>query len=158
MMQKTPIKRKRKRRVKEPLTDELLDELLEAPDPVKFAERHHITQRNLAEYLQQLLDEKGLVRATIVREAGLGATYGYQIFTGKRTNPSRNIILQLAFAMKCTITEANRMLQAAGCNELYCKNRRDAILIFCLNKGYSLQETERELYRFGEPTLNEEPK
>jgi len=157
-MGETKSKARRKRRVKEPLTDELLDELLTSPDPGKFASKYKISQRSLAEYLQQLLDEKGLVRSTVIREAGIDPTYGYLIFTGERTNPSRNYLLQLAFSMKCTLTETNRLLQAGGRNELYCKTRRDAILIFCLNKGYSLQEAEQELYRRGEETLHKDSK
>lgn len=145
-------RKKRKRRVKEPLTEELLEELLEAPDPIRFAEENHIATRSLSDYLEQLLDEKGLERARVVREAGLNETFGYQIFMGQR-GASRNKVLQLAFAMRLSLREANRLLQAAGSNGLYCKNRRDAIVIFCLERGHSLQKTDEELYRFGEETI-----
>lgn len=138
--------------MKEPLTEELLEELLSAPDPVKFAEKHRIARRSLSEYLQQLLDEKGLERAEVVRASGLNDTFGYQIFMGQR-GASRNKVLQLAFAMELSLKEADRLLQAAGANELYCKNRRDAIIIFCLVHGYGLQKTDEELYRFGEETI-----
>lgn len=145
-------KRKRKRRVKEPLTDELLAELLNSDSPVKFATKHHIASRSLSDYLQQLLDEKGLKRAEVVRDAGLNPTYGYEIFMGRK-RATRNYLLQIAFAMKTTLQEANRILQAAGHNELYCKDRRDAIIIFCLDRGYTLMQTDEELYRFGEDTI-----
>ena len=79
----------------------------------------------------------GLERARVVREAGLNETFGYQIFMGQR-GASRNKVLQLAFAMRLSLREANRLLQAAGSNGLYCKNRRDAIVIFCLERGHSL--------------------
>ncbi len=138
--------------MKEPLTEELLEELLAAPDPVTFANERKITARTLPDYLQQLLDEKGMERADVVRKAGLNETYGYQIFMGQR-HPKRNKLLQLVFSMELTLKEANRLLQAAGINELYCKNRRDAIIIFCLDRGYSLQRTDEELYRFGEETI-----
>lgn len=138
--------------MKEPLTDELLSELLDSPDPVKFVRKHRITQRSLPHYLQQLLDEKELKRAEVVRAAGLDATYGYQIFMGQR-KPTRDKVLQVIFALKCTLQEANRVLQAAGHNELYCKNRRDAIIIFCLDHDRTLQETDDELFRFGEQTI-----
>ena len=145
-------RRKRKKRVEEPLTEELLEELLDASDPGAFARQHHITSRSLPQYLDDLLVEKGLKRADVVRRAGLNETFGYQIFVGQR-NPSRNKVLQIAFAMGCTLREANRMLQAAGANELYCKNRRDAIIIFALEKGYALAEADEALYRFGEDTI-----
>ena len=138
--------------MKEPLTDELLQELLASPSPIAFAEKKHISTRSLSDYLQQLLDEKGLERSAVIRAAGLNDTFGYQIFMGQR-GASRNKILQLAFAMSLTLKEADRLLQAAGANELYCKNRRDAIIIFCLDRKYALQKTDEELYRFGEETI-----
>ena len=148
-------KRRRKRRVKEPLTDELLEELRESPDPMKFANKNKITHRSLSDYLQQLLDEKGLSRPKVVAEAGLNATYGYEVFMGRK-RPSREKVLPLIFAMNCTLQEANRMLQAAGVNELYVKDRRDAIIIFCLEHGYSLMKTNEELFRFGEIIIGQE--
>ena len=138
--------------MKEPLTDELLREHLDAPDPGAFAKKHRLTERTLSEYLQYLLVEHGLKRADVIREANLNSTFGYQIFTGQR-QASRNKVLQLAFAMHLSLLETNRLLQAAKVNELYCKNRRDAIMIFCLDHGCSLQETNEELYRFGEDTV-----
>ena len=65
--------------MKEPLTEELLEELLAAPDPHVFAEKHKLEKRTLSCYLQQLLDEKGLERAEVIRRAGLNDTFGYQI-------------------------------------------------------------------------------
>lgn len=151
-MIKQPTRKRRKRRVKEPLTEELLEQLLSSPDPAIFTTENKITQRTLPDYLQQLLDEKGLERAHVIREAGLNETYGYQIFMGQR-NPARNKMLQIIFAMGMNLKEANRTLQAAGVNELYCKNRRDAIIIFCLDHKYSLLQTDQELYRFNEETI-----
>ena len=152
MQERYPKRQRRKRRVKEPLTDELLDELLASPDPAEFAAKHKITHRDLGTYLQQLVDEKGLSRPTVIKEAGLDPTYGYNIFMGTR-NPTREKLLPLLFTMKCTLREANRILRAAGHSELYVKNRRDAIIMFCLDHGYTLMRTNDELYRFGEEAI-----
>ena len=136
----------------EPLTDELLHELLTVSNPIEFTEAHNIGHRTLSEYLNQLLAEKGLRRADVVREAGINETFGYQIFKGQR-NPTRDKVLQLAFALGCDLIETNRLLKAAGANELYCKDRRDAIILFCIDRGMGLTRTDEELYRFGEETL-----
>lgn len=103
--------------------------------------------------LKQLLQEKGLERSRVVRMADLNETFGYQIFTGAR-HPSRNKVLQIAFAMALTLKEANRALTAAGVSVLNCKDRRDAIIIFCIDRGCSLQKVNEELYRFGEETVS----
>ena len=136
----------------ERLTEERLDELLGAPSLEGYLEENKPGSRTLAEYLQQLLDEKGLERSRAVRMADLNDTFGYQIFKGTR-HPSRDKVLQIAFAMALTLRETNRALTAAGVSELYCKDRRDAIIIFCLDRGCSLQKVNEELYRFGERTI-----
>ena len=84
--------------------------------------------------------------------ANLNETFDYQIFTGAR-NPSRDKVLQIAFSMALTLRETNRALEAAGVSSLYSKDRRDAIIIFCLDRGCSLQKVNEELYRFGECTI-----
>ncbi len=140
--------------IPEPLTDELLHELLSSPSPVSFTDEHDIGHRSLADYLNQLLVEKGLRRASVVRASGVNVTYGYQIFEGQRDRPSRDKVLRLAFALDCDLVETNRVLKAAGVNELYCKDRRDAILIFCIDRGFGLMKTNEELYRFGEHPLS----
>ncbi len=138
--------------MEEPLTEELLGELLSSPDPKAFIDRNGVEERSLSGYLQQLLSEKGLQRSKVVHDAGLNETFGYQIFKGTR-KASRNKVLQLSFAMKLNLRETDRLLKAAGVNELYCKNRRDAIIIFAVDRGYSLHKTDEELFRFGEETI-----
>ena len=43
---------------------------------------------------------------------------------------------------------------SAGVSVLNCKDRRDAIIIFCIDRGCSLQKVNEELYRFGEETVS----
>ena len=138
--------------MEERLTEELLAELLAAPDIEGYLAANDGARKSLSDYLDELLSEKGLKRSEVVRDAQLNETFGYQIFVGQR-NPSRNKVLQLAFAMRCTLRETNRLLQLAGANALYAKDRRDAIIVFALDKGYSLIRTNEELYRFGEDTI-----
>lgn len=136
----------------EPLTEELLDELLEAPSIDGFLGAHALDAPNLSDYLNMLLVKKHLARAEVIHMANLNETFGYQIFTGAR-NPSRDKVLQIAFSMALTLRETNRALEAAGVSSLYSKDRRDAIIIFCLDRGCSLQKVNEELYRFGERTI-----
>ncbi|MDM8163904.1 XRE family transcriptional regulator [Collinsella intestinalis] len=142
------------RRDGEPLTEELLAELLAAPDPAVFADAHDLAHRDLATYLNELLLAKGRRRVEAVRAAELNETFGYQIFKGQR-GAGRDTVLRLAIALGCDLVETRRLLQAAGVNELYCKDRRDAIIIFCIDRGYSLRRVDDELYRLGERTLGE---
>lgn len=137
---------------KEPLTEQLLDELLSSPSAKAYLDEHSFVERSFSEYLQELLEEKGLERSKVVRAANINETHGYQIFVGQR-GASRNKVLQLAFAMGLTLKQTNCLLQSAGSSALYIKNRRDAIITFCLDKGYGLQTANEQLYNFGEDIL-----
>lgn len=139
--------------MEEPLTEELLDELLSASDPQTFFESHEVRERSLSDYLRELLDLHGIERADAIHRSGLNETYGYQLFAGQRANPSRDKVLQLVFGMGLTLKEASRLMKIAGVSPLYCKNRRDAIIIFCISKRLSLQAVNEELFRFGEQTV-----
>ena len=136
----------------ERLTEEVLQELLDAPSLDAFVDGREFPAETLAGFLGHMLEKKDLKRSRVVRMADLNETFGYQIFTGAR-NPSRDKVLQIAFAMALTLRETNRALRAAGTSSLNPKFRRDAIIIFCIGQGCSLQKVNEELYRLGEETV-----
>lgn len=139
--------------VAERLTEEVLQELLDAPSLDEFIDAHEFPAVTLPEFLERMLEKKRLKRSRVVRMADLNETFGYQIFTGAR-NPSRDKVLQIAFAMALSLRETNRALMAAGASSLDPKCRRDAIIIFCIDQGCSLQKVNEELYRLGEDTVS----
>lgn len=139
--------------VAERLTEEVLQELLDAPSLDEFIDAHEFPAVTLPEFLERMLEKKGLKRSRVVRMADLNETFGYQIFTGAR-NPSRDKVLQIAFAMALSLRETNPALMAAGASSLDPKCRRDAIIIFCIDQGCSLQKVNEELYRLGEDTVS----
>lgn len=51
------------------------------------------------------------------------------------------------------LTETQRLLEVTNLGILYARNRRDAILIFCINKELSVTDTEELIDRMGETTL-----
>lgn len=136
----------------ERLAEEVLQELLDAPSLDAFVDGREFPAETLAGFLGHMLEKKHLKRSRVVRMADLNETFGYQIFTGAR-NPSRDKVLQIAFAMALTLRETNRALRAAGTSSLNPKFRRDAIIIFCIGQGCSLQKVNEELYRLGEETV-----
>lgn len=134
------------------LTDELLSMLLESASPEAYLSEVRVEERQLSDYLQELLKTHGVARSEVIRASGMNATYCYQVFQGTR-HPSRDNVLMIAFGMGCTLEETQRMLRFAGHNELWCKVRRDAVLIFCLEHHMSRVACDDELWRLGEKTL-----
>ena len=98
----------------------------------------------LSEYLNELVDTKGLKKASVILQSGLERTYAYQIFSGKKT-PSRDKLLALAIGMKLTFEEVQNLLKVNGYAQLYPKHKRDNIIIFGFYKGQSMWELNDNL-------------
>ncbi|MBW3082720.1 helix-turn-helix domain-containing protein [Bifidobacterium phasiani] len=134
------------------LTEELLDRLLAADDIDAYLSEERIVDHDLTDYLRALLDAHGLKRAAVARESGLNPTVVYDIFAGK-SRPGRDHAIMLAFGLDCDVRETQRLLRLAGVSELWCRQRRDAIIIWCIRNGFDRAATDDELYRLDEPTL-----
>lgn len=137
------------------LTDEYLSMIMSSERPGAFLERDLEPSKDLGAFLRRKLDEKGLKKATVIRNAQVGETYAYQIFSGSRNKPDRNYILALCIAMGLSLRDIRRALCLGNVGDLYAKNRRDAIIIYCANKGCTLMQTNEELYKHGEETITD---
>ncbi|WP_302383189.1 XRE family transcriptional regulator [uncultured Adlercreutzia sp.] len=138
--------------VEERLTEDLLARLLAAPSPDGFLVEGFTSERSLADYLHELLMAKDLKRADVYRASGLNSTVVYDAFSGK-SRLGRDNAIMMAFGLGCSLREAQRLLKLAGVAELYPKVRRDAIIIWCIDRGMSREACDDELWRFGEKTL-----
>ena len=131
----------------ERLTEELLERLLASSTPEAYLDEGLTVDRELPDYLFQLLGEKGMKRSEVVRASGLNSTFVYDVFNGD-SRLGRDKAIMLALGM-----ETQRLLRLDGVSELWAKNRRDAVIIWCVEHGYSRTQTDDELYRLGEKTL-----
>lgn len=136
----------------EKLTEDLLERLLAAASPEAYLDEGETIERKLKDYLFELLGARGIKRADVCRESKLNSTFVYDIFSGKSL-PGRDNALRLAFGLRCNLRETQRLLRLAGASELWPKSRRDAIVIWCIERGMSRACTDDELYRLGEKTL-----
>ncbi len=102
--------------------------------------------------LEQLLQQHDLTKQYVIRKANIERKFGYQIFNGIR-NPRRNTLVRIALTMKLTLEETQHLLSVSQRGELNIKKRRDAVLIFCILKNVSLEDTEIILDELSEALL-----
>lgn len=141
-------------RASERLTDDLLHDIVASRAPESFLEPGRGNERDLSGFLNKKLEEKDMRKSQVIRKAGLNETFGYQIFSGDR-HAGRDKVLALGFALGLDLHDMNLLLNHADCSALYSKNRRDAIIIFCVSHGYDLLRTDEELYKWGEATVSD---
>lgn len=108
--------------------------------------------KSVPEFLNDMLVKYDMEKSDVVRRSGLSGTYAYQIFDGKRSG-GREKLIQLAFGFPLNLEETQRLLRFGGHNELYVKKKREAFLMYALEKGYDLNQVNELLFQNKEETF-----
>lgn len=101
----------------------------------------------LCEYFEYMFKEKSLSKSSVIKNADIDRTYGYEILRGDK-QPSRDKILQLCIGSGFNLEETNKALKLGNCGELYPKALRDSIIIFGINKNSSLMVINELLHNY----------
>lgn len=136
-------------------TDELLSQLKESNNINSYMKENqsNLIQKSLAEYLNELLEQKKLKKADVIRKSEVNEIYSYHIFSGKRT-PSRDKLICICLGMDLKVEEINQALKYAGYGILYARNKRDSIIIWGIEHGQSILQINESLYEHKERILN----
>ncbi len=112
-----------------------------------------LIDRSFYQILNELIAEKGMSVADVIRGSGLTKPYVHKIFNGKANKPSRDKLIALGFGLKLNSDELNELLKTAEYRELHPKVMRDAIIIKSLQQGKSVFQTDEELDKYKELTI-----
>lgn len=131
-------------------TSALFRKLVDSGDLEDFLECHaeELSIPAFHVHVTKLCQESGLVPEQVIRRSGIERTYGHQLFNGTR-KPSRDKVIQLAFGFALGLDGAQRLLQIAQKSPLYPKIKRDAAIIFCIDRQKNIWETQSVLHSLG---------
>lgn len=134
----------------EKTTTELKNEIRAATDIEDFLKKNRssMVTGGLPEWLNTLLAQKRISKADVVRGSLLDRTYVYQIFSGDRT-PSRDKLIALAFGLRLSDDETQKMLKLSYNRELYARDERDALILFALQRQWPILKANDLLFRHG---------
>lgn len=110
---------------------------------------------SLHRYFENLFKAKSLSKSTVIKNADIDRTYGYEILRGDK-KPSRDKILQICIGASFSLEETNKSLKLGNVGELYAKVPRDSVIIFCINKKLGIIEINELLFGYGFNILGEE--
>lgn len=130
-------------------TSRIVEELGLCPDFKTFyrENKDYMVTDSLSSLLGRLLEQKGLKKAQVIKNAELSEVYGYQIFSGIRV-PERKKLLCLAVGMGLNIDEAQQLLKCAGYPQLYIKLPFDSVVLYGLCKAMSVVQINELLYSY----------
>lgn len=109
------------------------------------------------EFWENLIKKQDLKKVDIINRANMGYTYFFDIIKEKKT-PSRDVIIKMIIAMKGSLDECQEILRLYGWASLYPKIKRDSIIIFAINHGFGVMQTDELLSKNGEALLTHEQK
>ena len=131
-------------------TEELTEILKQTTDIDVFLDDNELLPNvSLAEYINELVEEKKTKIADVARRAHMSSSYLYKLGEGKRKSPTRNKALQICFGLGLD----NELLKLAGVGVLYSKIARDSIIMFCLEKKHSILKCEELLEKYKELSI-----
>lgn len=135
-------------------TQELLLILQEAEtvDPLLDELSPQLSAATFPDQMFRYMEERGLTVSKLSEMAMLSRSFMYQLCSGDRA-PGRDIVLRLALVLELTVDETQQLLRTAQKGILYPRVRRDAIVIFCLNRKKGVCEADELLTSHGEPSL-----
>ena len=135
-------------------TDELLKLLFKERSLERFLQVNESAYLNMefSDYLSSWCRDHQEVPEQLIRRANLEKSFGHQLFSGRR-RPSRDTVIQIAFAMGADVAETQKMLKIARKSLLYPRIKRDTVIIYCLHNHRSLVETEIILEDLALPVL-----
>lgn len=131
-------------------TEKILEKLSGTKSITEFLEENKdaFDLLTIGEYIELELKNRNMTKASIIRKSGINKRFFFDILSGKKT-PNRRYIIRIFLTLKLEFADVQWYLKACDFPQLYAKNKRDSIIIYCLNKNLSVDECNKMLNRVG---------
>jgi len=131
-------------------TNSLMKRLFKAADLDAYLEENESNLHSPDFYtlLKQACEKRDMLPAQVIERSQIERTYGHQLFNGTR-RPSRDKVIQLALGLGLSVDETQRLLRAAGKSQLYPRLKRDAVILYALQKKLPILTVQENLTKYG---------
>ena len=129
-------------------TEELLT-ILKKNKEIAFEELFCLNEEiSFGEYLNILIESKGLTKAEVIKRTNIERTYFYQIINDKKL-PGKDKVIECALAIGLDLDDTDRLLKLTNNGSLYPKIHRDTIIIYAINQKLDVYSTNELLMKYG---------
>ena len=108
---------------------------------------------DLDAYLGDLIKKKGLGRKYIFNRGNIAKNYGYHLLSGRKKSPSRDMMIKFCLGLELNIDEAQQLLRISRLGSLYARDKRDSVIMFCLENQKTALECDLLLDEMNLPAL-----
>ncbi len=131
-------------------TNTLMKRLFKSPDLDSYLEGNEgqLEVPDFYELLKSFCEKKKMLPAHVIEQSQIERTYGHQLFNGTR-RPSRDKVIQLSLALGLKVDETQQLLRAAGKSLLYPRLKRDAVILYGVQKGLPVLSVQENLMKYG---------
>ena len=137
-------------------TSRVLSEIRKASAPDQATAFHSSCPAiTLKDEIYDAMSKRSFRPKDVIRSCGIERSYFYHILNGIRC-PSRNMMLRLCLCIGTDLNETNRLLRLADHPVLYAKVRRDALLIYAIERHLTMEQANQTLLEYQEDPLYRE--
>ena len=131
-------------------TDELAFELENTGNIHCFlsANEAEFDDGNFYKLLNELISQSEKSKPVLAMDSHISEPYMYNLVKGQK-RPMRDTVIKLSFGLNLPLGIAERLMKLAGYGGFYVRHKRDSILKFALENGYSITETDTLLTEYG---------
>ncbi|MBN2878373.1 MAG: hypothetical protein JXN65_01975 [Clostridia bacterium] len=131
-------------------TEKILEEIDNSLSLAEFLQNNEgqFELLTIGEYIELEIAKRGLKKEQIIRDSGIIKRYFNQIISGAKS-PTRRYIIRILLSMELDLPDIQWYLKACDYNQLFVKNKRDAIIIYCVNQKLSVKECNEMLNNVG---------
>ncbi len=129
------------------ITNKLLGQLKNEQSINRFLKENEpdFVSQDIVSFFEERMMKYKLDKSEIILRADIDRSYGYQILRGARY-ASRDNYLRIAIGMGLDLTDTQLLLNITQTSPLYVRVKRDAAIIYCIEKHYTLSAAQELLY------------
>ena len=133
-----------------PSTGTLLSGLRDESDLKTFFNQNEdfFLSGDITLFFNEMMKKYRINKNEVIAHSDIERSYCYQILRGTR-NASRDNYLKIAIGMGMNLTDTQILLSLTKTSPLYIKIKRDAAIIFCIEKHLDCKATQELLYNQG---------
>lgn len=107
---------------------------------------------DIKEFWSEKITKSGLSKSNIINKSDFSYCYFYDIINGRKI-PIRDKIIRITLTMGLGVDDCQEALRISGKSCLYARDKRDSIIIYALENGYTVYMLNELLIKQNEAPL-----